>query len=131
MIYRVLDDLNPLYVYEAKMSLFMRIAQTRQGAERLIDSRVLPILADCDFLDTLPEADQSFIGMLCSLLCYWWLIWWLDHNHFLPSAIQRYHQLLLPALQLVNTILATLGSGHSIAVNHVRYNISSSYRLIR
>jgi nuclear pore complex protein Nup205 len=58
-------------------------------------------------------------------------MWWLDHDHFLPSAIQRYHQLLLPALQLVNTILATLGSGHSIAVNHVRYNISSSYRLIR
>ena len=66
MIYRVLDDLNSLYVYEAKMSLFIRIAQTRQGAERLIESRVLPILADCDFLDTLPEADQSFIGMSCS-----------------------------------------------------------------
>src|SRR6266566_4298726 len=63
MIYHVLDDLNSLYVYEAKMSLFIRIAQTRQGAERLMESRVLPILADCDFLDTLPEADQSFIGM--------------------------------------------------------------------
>jgi nuclear pore complex protein Nup205 len=54
----------------------------------------------------------------------------LDHDHFLPSAIQRYHQLLLPALQLVNTILATLGPGHSIAVNHVRNNILS-YRLMR
>jgi nuclear pore complex protein Nup205 len=53
------------------MSLLIRIAQTRQGAERLIESRVLPILADCDFLDTLPEADQSFIGMPCSLLHYW------------------------------------------------------------
>jgi nuclear pore complex protein Nup205 len=74
MIYHVLDDLNSLYVYEAKMSLFIRIAQTRQGAERLVESRVLPILADCDFLDTLPEADQSFIGMPCGLLCYWWLI---------------------------------------------------------
>jgi nuclear pore complex protein Nup205 len=71
MIYYVLDDLNSLYVYEAKMSLFIRIAQTRQGAERLVESRVLSILADCDFLDTLPEADQSFIGMPCGLLCYW------------------------------------------------------------
>ena len=68
MIYLVSDDLNSLYIYEAKMSLFIRIAQTRQGAERLIESRVLPILADCDFLDTLPEADQSFIGMSASLL---------------------------------------------------------------
>ena len=71
MTFHVLDDLNSLYVYEAKMSLFIRIAQTRQGAERLIESRVLPILADCDFLDTLPEADQSFIGMPCCLLRYW------------------------------------------------------------
>src|SRR5713101_995410 len=63
MVYYVSDDLNSLYVYEAKMSLFIRIAQTRQGAERLIESRVLPILADCDFLDALPEVDQSFIGV--------------------------------------------------------------------
>ncbi len=45
------------------MSLFIRISQTRQGAERLIETRVLPILADCDFLDALPEVDQSFIGV--------------------------------------------------------------------
>ena len=64
MIDHLLEDLNALrvYVYKAKMSLFIRIAQTRQGAERLIEARVLPILADCDFLDTLPEVDQSFIG---------------------------------------------------------------------
>jgi nuclear pore complex protein Nup205 len=44
---------------------------------------------------------------------------WLDHDHFLPSAIQRYHQLFLPALQLIDAILATLGPGHSFAVNQV------------
>jgi hypothetical protein len=74
---------------------------------------------DCDFVNTLPEADQSFIGMPCSLLHYWWLMWWLDHDYFLPSAIQHHHQLLLLALQLV--ILAMLGPGQSTAVNHVRY----------
>jgi nuclear pore complex protein Nup205 len=113
------------------MSLFIRIAQTRQGAERLIEARVLPILADCDFLDTLPEVDQSFIGVPpLSLLRFSSLIRWLDHDHFLPSAIQRYHQVFLPALQLINTILATLGPGHSFAVNQVLYHISSSPRLI-
>ena len=45
------------------MSLLTRIAQTRQGAERLIESRVLPTLAVCDFLDTRPDVDQTFIGM--------------------------------------------------------------------
>ena len=54
------------------MSLLTRIAQTRQGAERLIESRVLPILAVCDFLDTRPDIDQTFIGM--PLLKFHWLI---------------------------------------------------------
>ncbi|KAH9064457.1 nucleoporin Nup186/Nup192/Nup205 [Lactarius vividus] len=103
------DDLNSLYVYEAKMSLLTRIAQTRQGAERLIEARVLPTLAICDFLDTRPDVDQTFI----------------DQGHFLPSAIQRYHQLFLPALQLIDAILATLGSGHSFAVNQALEFLSS------
>ncbi|KAH9018094.1 hypothetical protein EDB84DRAFT_1627452 [Lactarius hengduanensis] len=81
------DDLNSLYVFESKMSLLTRIAQSRQGAERLIEARVLPTLAICDFLDTRPDVDSL--------------------GHFLPSAIQRYHQLFLPALQLVDAILPT------------------------
>ncbi|KAH8115108.1 nucleoporin Nup186/Nup192/Nup205 [Phellopilus nigrolimitatus] len=93
------DDLNPLYVYEAKMSFLIRIAQTRQGAERLLESRILPILSQVDFLDARPEADESF----------------LDHNSFLPSAISRYHELLVPALQLVGAIVATVGSKHAVA----------------
>ena len=48
------------------MSLLVRMTQTRQGAERLLESRVLPILADCDYLDARPEADQAFLGG-CSL----------------------------------------------------------------
>ena len=57
------DDLNPLYVYEAKMSLFTRMAQTRPGAERLLEAQILTILSQCEFLDTRPEEDQSFMGM--------------------------------------------------------------------
>jgi len=57
------DDLNPLYVYEAKMSLFIRMAQTRQGAERLLEAQLLPVLAHCDFLEDRPEIDQSFMGL--------------------------------------------------------------------
>lgn len=58
----IADDLNPLYVYEAKMSLFTRIAQTRPGAERLLEAQILPILSQCEYLDTRPEEDQSFMG---------------------------------------------------------------------
>ncbi|THH18242.1 hypothetical protein EW146_g2707 [Bondarzewia mesenterica] len=95
------DDLNPLYVYEAKMTCLIRVAQTRQGAERLLEARLLSNLASCDYLDARPEGDQSFM----------------DQDSFLPSAIQRYHQLFMPALQLVDGILATLGPSHTTAAN--------------
>ncbi|KAH9929472.1 nucleoporin Nup186/Nup192/Nup205 [Fomitopsis serialis] len=103
------DDLNSLYVYEAKMSLLIRMSQSRQGAERLLESRTIPVLADCEYLDARPEADQAFM----------------DHDSFLPSAVQRYHQLFLPALQLVSGILVTLGHRHTTAVNHALQFLSS------
>lgn len=62
----IADDLNPLYVYEAKMSLFVRMAQTRLGAERLLETQLILILSQCDYLDVRPEADQSFMGNLTS-----------------------------------------------------------------
>lgn len=63
----IADDLNPLYVYEAKMSLFTQMALTRQGAERLLESRLIAILTECDYLDARPEADQAFMGECSSL----------------------------------------------------------------
>ncbi|KAF8890672.1 nucleoporin Nup186/Nup192/Nup205 [Infundibulicybe gibba] len=95
------DDLNPLYVYEAKLSLFIRMSQTRAGSERLLESQLIPVLAQCDYLDARPEADQSFM----------------EHDSFLPSAIQRYHQLFMPALQVIDGMLATLGSKHTTFTN--------------
>jgi nuclear pore complex protein Nup205 len=57
-----LATLNPLYVYEAKMSLLTRIAQTRQGADRLLDARAFGTLAQCDFLSSRPQHDHAFHG---------------------------------------------------------------------
>ncbi|KAF9219350.1 hypothetical protein BS17DRAFT_804452 [Gyrodon lividus] len=105
------DDLNPLYVYEAKMSMFTRMAQTRPGAERLLEAQILPILSQCEFLDTRPEEDQSFM----------------DQYSFLPSAIHRYHQLFMPALQLVVGMLASLGTKHASA-NHQALDFLSNHK---
>ena len=49
-----------------------------------------------------------------------------DRDSFLPSAVQRYHQLFMPALQLVSGMLITLGPKHTTAANHVS---SHRYRL--
>jgi hypothetical protein len=53
------------------MSLFIRMAQTRSGAERLLDSQLIPILAQCDYLDARPEADQTFLGELLPINVDW------------------------------------------------------------
>ncbi|KAI6135337.1 nucleoporin Nup186/Nup192/Nup205 [Pisolithus thermaeus] len=105
------DDLNPLYVYEAKMAFFTRMTQFRAGAERLLEAQILPTLAQCEFLDTRPEADQSFM----------------DRDSFLPSAIQRYHQLFMPALQLVVAMLSSLGVKHTTA-SHQALDFLSNHR---
>ncbi|EPQ55766.1 hypothetical protein GLOTRDRAFT_115998 [Gloeophyllum trabeum ATCC 11539] len=103
------DDLNPLYIYEAKMSMLIQIAQTRQGAERLLEVQLLRVLGQCDFLDARPELNQAFI----------------DQDDFLPSAIERYHQLFMPALQAVEAILVTLGSQHVGAAKQALAFLSS------
>lgn len=101
------------------MSLFIRMTQSRAGAERLLEAQLLPILAQCDYLDTRPEADQAFIGR-CPLACAIFITDAIaDQGSFLPPAIQRYHQLLMPALQVVDGIIATLGTRHTTASQQV------------
>ncbi|KAG9095701.1 hypothetical protein FRC06_009514, partial [Ceratobasidium sp. 370] len=88
------ESLNALYVYEAKMSLLIKVAQTRQGADRLMDARILTVLTQCDFLNARPEKDIDFRNL----------------ESFLPSALERYHQILVPALELATSVASTIGS---------------------
>ncbi|KAG8791523.1 hypothetical protein FRC12_008949 [Ceratobasidium sp. 428] len=88
------ESLNALYVYEAKMSLLIKIAQTRQGADRLMDARILAVLTQCEFLNARPEKDIDFRNL----------------ESFLPSALERYHQILVPALEVATSVVSTIGS---------------------
>ena len=101
------------------------MTQTRAGSERLLEAHILPILAQCDYLDTRPEVDQTFMRKSkCVIFIHLGnrtTVQSLDHDSFLPSAIQRYHQLFMPALQVVDGMLTTLGSKHSSAANQVRH----------
>lgn len=109
------------------MSLFIRMAQTRQGAERLLEAQLIPTLAQCDYIDSMPESDQAFMGsyyLFCR--CVRNLTSFPDNDSFLPSAIARYHQLFMPALQVVDGILAILGSKHATATKHVSQLQSSA-----
>lgn len=102
------------------MSLFVRMAQTRLGAERLLEAQLIPILSQCDYLDARPEADQSFMGELANSNRWLLPTAFTDQDSFLPSAIHRYHQLFMPALQLVDGMLATLGTKHATVSNQVK-----------
>lgn len=102
------------------MSLFIRMTQTRPGAEKLLESQMLPTLTACDYLDARPEEDQSFMGeCFRTYLTYGSNMFGTDQDTFLPSAIQRYHQLFMPVLQLVQGMVATLGPKHTTAAHQV------------
>ncbi|BGP04990.1 hypothetical protein JCM10049v2_000792 [Rhodotorula toruloides] len=92
-------SLNALYVYEAQMSFLIRLASSREGAEKLLGAELLNRLADCEYLGARPLADASAM----------------DFEGFLPPATERHHQLLLPALQLVVNTLVSFGSETSVA----------------
>ncbi|KAN0063404.1 hypothetical protein ACQY0O_004570 [Thecaphora frezii] len=89
------ESLNALYVYESRLAFYNRIAQTREGAESLLDARIFDVLAQADFLAARPEQDQDFV----------------DLDSFLPAATERYNALVTPALQLSVSILASTAAG--------------------
>ena len=106
--------LQALYIYESKMALFARIAQSFEGAKVLLQAGLLSRLAECSFLDQRPE--QERIGLSGSRL-------YADDQNmsevtqdsFVPSVMERYRQLLMPALKVILAILTSLGSQHKEA----------------
>lgn len=109
------------------------MTHTRAGAERLLEAQLIPILAQCDYLDARPEADQSFIGpSTFSIHLKEESLHFLftDQDSFLPSAIQRYHQLFVPSLQFIDGMLAALGTKHTALANQVPSINCISYWLL-
>lgn len=56
------ESLNALYAYEAKMSFLTRVASMQDGAERLLDLKLLPKLADCSFFGAKPKVTDDNMG---------------------------------------------------------------------
>ena len=94
-----LESLNPLYVFESKMAFLLRIAQCREGSEKLLDCQLFSILAQCEFISCRPSGEETIM----------------DYDSFIPPSTERYHQLLLPTLQLISTVISNVGSTSTIA----------------
>ncbi|KAJ8683712.1 hypothetical protein QAD02_019504 [Eretmocerus hayati] len=89
------QTLRPLYLYEAKMAMFMRMASTRLGAESLLEHKILSCLSGMTVIDQQGDVHEAFNGGDAS---------------FLPSVAQRYQQVFLPMLYLCDALLTTLGT---------------------
>ncbi|KAF3819379.1 hypothetical protein GH733_013529 [Mirounga leonina] len=100
--------LKALYTYESKMAFLTRVAKIQQGALELLRSGVIVRLAQCQVYDMRPEMDpQGMFGMR-------------DPPVFIPAPVDRYRQILLPALRLCQVILTSSTAQHLQAAGQVR-----------
>ncbi|XP_066580685.1 nuclear pore complex protein Nup205 [Amia ocellicauda] len=92
--------LKPLYIYESKMAFLTRVAKTGQGAVELLRCGLVAQLVECQVYDMLPETDTHRVfGQR-------------DPSGFIPSPLDRYRQILLPALRLFQVILTSSTAHH-------------------
>ncbi|ORZ19822.1 nucleoporin Nup186/Nup192/Nup205 [Absidia repens] len=82
-------SLLPLYIYESKISLCIDVASKRNGAQLLLENGILEVLGHCEFIGARPKSSSNK-----------------DVDTILMT---RYHQLLLPTLRLIVTLLYSVG----------------------
>lgn len=97
------DDLRPLYVYEARMSLLARLALSPAGAQQLLQSRLTTRLSEMVALDYRPTQPMQSAS----------------NEEFIPSAVQRYQTVLMAALRVYLAVLTSLGSDNYSATAHL------------
>ncbi|KAL0968511.1 hypothetical protein UPYG_G00267840 [Umbra pygmaea] len=92
--------LKPLYIYESKMALLTRVAKTGQGAVELLRCGLVSQLVECQVFDMVPDSDSHrMFGQR-------------DPSGFIPSPLDRYRQILLPALRVFQVILTSTTMHH-------------------
>ncbi|KAI8064293.1 nucleoporin Nup186/Nup192/Nup205 [Gilbertella persicaria] len=82
--------LLPLYIFEAKMSLLLRIARDTKGAELLYDHRILEVLSECQYL----KVQQDYTATEAM-------------NEATAELNDRRQRLVMPTLSLIVTLLCT------------------------
>lgn len=108
------DNLKALYVYESKMAMLGRVAESETGAELLLEHRLLGIMATMRCYDLHPDFQMRHVmaggggGFFGG-----------QSLSFIPSVEAIYQQILFPALSLCDTILTTMGQENRSAVSLV------------
>ncbi|XP_041111407.1 nuclear pore complex protein Nup205 isoform X1 [Polyodon spathula] len=100
--------LKALYIYESKMALLTRVAKNPQGAAELLRCGLIVQLVECEVYDMRPETDSH--GRVFGQR---------DPSGFIPNPLDRYRQILLPALRLCQVILTSSTAQHQQAAAQV------------
>ncbi|XP_048463946.1 nuclear pore complex protein Nup205 [Rhincodon typus] len=99
--------LKALYLYESKMAFLTRVAKNHHGALELLTAGIIVRLSQCQVYDHRPETESH--SMFCIR----------DPSGFIPAPVERYHQILLPALQLCQVMLTSSMGKHQLAATQV------------
>ena len=102
--------LQALYIYESKMALLTRVAQSSEGAKVLLQAGLMSRLAECAFLDQRPEQERTAGLMSSGLYAHDQDTSHMMLDSFVPTVVERYRQLLMPALKVSLAMLTSLGS---------------------
>ncbi|KAF8305838.1 hypothetical protein DL93DRAFT_2120780 [Clavulina sp. PMI_390] len=108
-------SLNALYVFEAKMTMLLRLAEYKVGAERLIESRVFTPLLSFEILESAPPliGANTSERLLSYRLCSPNIDFPKAPTGFIPTTLERYFQIIIPALQLSIACLSAGGASKS------------------
>lgn len=81
----IVAPLLSLYIFEAKMSILLRLAMNPEGAELLFENRIFEVLGQCQFMRV-------------------------DMSNATSELSERYEQLVVPTLKLITAILSVYGN---------------------
>ncbi|TPX65975.1 hypothetical protein SpCBS45565_g04779 [Spizellomyces sp. 'palustris'] len=82
------DAMNSQLIFEVKMAFLLRLSLTSDGARKLLEYGVFEALSDCRFVDLRPDVEARIT----------------DYDDIVPPAHERYHEVLLPTLELILSV---------------------------
>lgn len=112
------ENMKYLYVYESKMSMLIRFANTHVGAELLLSNKVLDVLSCMKVFDMHPDLKRKEVWQRNEL------------RDFLPGFDYRFRQILFPALNLCDCLVSTLGTENYSVISQVMHFLFSHWDMI-
>eukprot|EP01117_Protostelium_nocturnum_P002091 TRINITY_DN12732_c0_g1_i1.p1 TRINITY_DN12732_c0_g1~~TRINITY_DN12732_c0_g1_i1.p1 ORF type:complete len:1802 (-),score=725.23 TRINITY_DN12732_c0_g1_i1:160-5565(-) len=96
-----------LVIYECKMSFLVHLAQSGEGARKLLELGIVPLLSSIQFIDRKP-------------------LDYVDDNEWLPTITERYSRLLFPILRVINDLQKSLTINRTLSAQVAEFVDSHS-----